>query len=121
MAKIVSVSKYINKNIEIEPCDIYIYKFIYEVEKVLNISNITINIRFNNIKNNQEESTDLEIKFKNVTSFSLQDVSGIIHISGFEIIDHVDDGWNIENRFEIHDFENDDIYFMCQEFSIRQL
>lgn len=116
MSKIVSLLEYINKNIKIEPCCINIYICLYEVEEVLNISNITMEARLNNITNNQEELINLRIEFKNVKSFFLQDVSGIIRISGFEIIDHKEDGWSPENRFEIHDFENGDIHFTCQEF-----
>lgn len=121
MSKVISLSKYINKNSEIEPCDINIYKFIYEIEESLNISNIKINARFNNIVNNKEELINLEIIFKNITNFSLKDVSGIIHISGFEIIDHKEDGWDTESRFEINDFENGDLHFICQDFNVKQL
>ncbi|MCI8361941.1 MAG: hypothetical protein HFJ41_02110 [Clostridia bacterium] len=121
MAKIVNLSKYINKNLVTEPCSVNIYKIIYEVEKGQNISNITINTFFKNIVDDKEELIDLEIKFKNVTNFSLQDSSRIIIISGFEIIDHKEDGWTLENRFEINDFENGNIHFMCQEFKVKQL
>lgn len=118
MAKIVNILKYIDENIEFEPCDINIYKFIYEFEEVLNVSNITMNI---GLINNQKELIDLEIKFQNVTTLSLKEVSGVIYISGFEIIDHKEDGWNVESRFEIHDFENDELHFMCQDFNIKRL
>lgn len=118
MSKIVRLSKYINKNVLIEPSSINIYKIVYEVEKELNISNLMLNIFFKSIVNQQEKLIDLEMKFKNVTNFSIQSSNGIINISGFEILDHKEDGWSSENRFEIHDFENNDIHFMCQEFEI---
>lgn len=121
MSKIVNLLRNFDKETEVEFCSANIYSIIYEVEEKLNISNIIINLSLYNIINKKKELINLEIKFKNVTDFSLQNVSGIINISGFEILDHKEDGWSIENRYEVHDFENGDIHFMCQEFDIKQL
>lgn len=59
--------------------------------------------------------------FKNISRFSVDDLSAPMEIQGFEIIDHFSNGWDKESRFEIRDFEEDKIRFFCECFNVECL
>ncbi len=47
-------------------------------------------------------------------------VSAPIEIEGFEIFDHSKDGWERDSTYEIRDFEDDTIHFLCEYFSMEK-
>lgn len=48
------------------------------------------------------------------------EVSAPIEIEGFEIVDHSKDGWERDSTYEICDFEDDTIHFLCEYFSMEE-
>lgn len=54
--------------------------------------------------------------FKNVSSFEVAPVSYPIQIMGFQIRDHVKDGWSKEERYEVLDYEDNIIHFFCSDY-----
>lgn len=64
---------------------------------------------------------EISITFKNVANLKL-DINGMgLHqISGFDILDISDDGLEIFN-FQIEDYEDDSINFLCQEIEVNEV
>ena len=55
--------------------------------------------------------------FRNVSQLKMSAISYPIVISGFEMIDHLQNGWESRVRYLINDFEEDTISFFCESFS----
>lgn len=64
------------------------------------------------------ENTVFWITFSNVSRFRIGEVSMPLEIHGFEIIDHSQNGWEIDSTYEIRDFEDDRVNFYCEYFKI---
>lgn len=64
---------------------------------------------------------EISITFKNVANLKL-DINGIgLHqISGFDILDISDDGLERIN-FQIEDYEDDSVNFICQEIEVNEV
>jgi len=64
---------------------------------------------------------EISVTFKNVANLKL-DINGMgLHqISGFDILDISDDGLERFN-FQIEDYENDSISFICQEIEVNEV
>lgn len=56
--------------------------------------------------------------FRNVSRFSIDDLSAPMEVQGFEIVDHSSSGWDKDSRFEIRDFEENKINFYCEEYKL---
>ena len=58
------------------------------------------------------------LDFKNVHTIDIRSLSFPMIVSGFEIIDHKQDGWDSESRFEILDYEDNVIHFTCENVAV---
>ena len=56
--------------------------------------------------------------FKNVTNLKVQDFSVPFQICGFEILDNKNRGWENNQRYTFHDYENEVISFICEDYEI---
>ena len=56
------------------------------------------------------------ITFYNVSRFRIGDVSIPLEIHGFEIINHSQDAWEKDSTYEVRDFEDDRVHFLCEYF-----
>lgn len=59
-----------------------------------------------------------EVIFNNVSRFRVGEISTPLVVHGFEIIDHSQNGWEKDSRYEIRDFEDDRINFFCESFKL---
>ena len=57
------------------------------------------------------------MEFKNVSRINIKDLSLSLTLSGIEIIDHFEDGWDVGSRYEIRDYEDGRISFFCESFT----
>lgn len=58
------------------------------------------------------------INFHNVSRFRMGNISMPLEVEGFEIINHSQDYWETDSRYEIRDFEDDRVNFFCESFEI---
>ena len=58
------------------------------------------------------------IMFHNVNHFNIHDLSMPLDIDGFEVVDHLKDGYNKDCRYEICDYENNVVHFYCESYDI---
>ena len=58
------------------------------------------------------------ITFSNVSRFRIGEVSTPLEIHGFEIINHSQNGWEKDSKYEIRDFEDDRVNFFCEDFKM---
>lgn len=54
------------------------------------------------------------ITFSNVSRFRIGELSTPLEIHGFEIINHFQNGWEKDSKYEIRDFEDDRVNFFCE-------
>lgn len=54
----------------------------------------------------------------NVSEFRLRELNYPIWISGFEIRDNAENGWENCVRYTVRDFEEDSIFFHCQDIQV---
>lgn len=54
--------------------------------------------------------------FYNVSRFRVGDLSTPLEVHGFEIINHSQNGWEKDSKYEIRDFEDDCVNFFCECF-----
>lgn len=59
-----------------------------------------------------------EVIFNNVSRFRVGEISTPLVVHGFEIIDHSQNGWEKDSRYEIRDFEDNRINFFCESFKL---
>lgn len=67
------------------------------------------------------ENSIFTITFYNVSRFSVEELSAPLEIHGFEIVNHYQQGWEKDSRYEIHDFEDNRISFFCEYFKINNI
>ena len=58
--------------------------------------------------------------FYNVSRFRAEALSIPLEVHGFEIINHIQDGWEKDSAYEIRDFEDDRVNFFCERFEINR-
>ncbi|HBL85214.1 MAG TPA: hypothetical protein DDZ99_10040 [Clostridiales bacterium] len=112
MSKRILLSKFIDSNDHKDP-HIIINGINYFYDEDLLFFNLILSIKHG--------MCYYDIKFINTTEFSINSVNHYVHVLGFEIIDHKDDGYSIENRYEIYDYEDEIIKFYCQDILINKL
>ena len=56
--------------------------------------------------------------FHNVSCFSINSVSVPFEIEGFEVIDHLQEGWQKDSRYEVHDYEDGKVRFFCERVEL---
>lgn len=64
------------------------------------------------------ENNIFGITFYNVSRFRIEAFSIPLEVYGFEIIDHSQNGWEIDSTYEIRDFEDDRVNFFCEYFKM---
>ncbi len=87
---------------------------IYKIEYAFDGNSAVLRCSFDVKQNNT--STNVTGHFFNVTNIEISSMGSYIPISGFDIIDHKQDGWMPENRFQVYDYEDDSISFYCESF-----
>lgn len=63
----------------------------------------------------QNTTINARVLFRNVSDFSIKNINREKQITGLEIIDNQKRGFQKETRYEIKDFEEDDIHLYCEE------
>ena len=56
--------------------------------------------------------------FQNVSRLRIGEVSKPLEIHGFEIINHSQNGWEEDSKYEIRDYEDGRVHFFCECFKI---
>lgn len=116
--------KGINKILDIEP------NFIWH--HLNYIESLNYNIDFNNggekvsyldimflIEEKDKIRNKILIRFSEVNDFSVHNIGGSYNqISGFDIVDQKGNGWEIDKRYLIRDYENGIIKFYCKLIEI---
>ncbi len=58
--------------------------------------------------------------FYNVSRFRIEELSLPLELQGLEIIKHLQNGWEQDLKYEIRDFENDQVGFFCEYYKIEK-
>lgn len=58
------------------------------------------------------------ITFYNILRFRMENISAPLEVHGFEIINHSQNGWDMDSKYEIRDFEDDCVSFFCEFFKM---
>ena len=58
------------------------------------------------------------ITFYNVSRLRMYNISVPFEVHGFEIINHSQNGWETDSKYEIRDFEDDSVNFFCECFKM---
>lgn len=66
------------------------------------------------------EKVIYRITFYNVSRVKVRELSSPVVVWGFEIIDHSQNDWEKDSKYEIRDFEDDCINFFCESFEINE-
>ena len=66
------------------------------------------------------ENKELEISFDGVSMLQMNCLNYPMIIHGFEIIDNKDNQWEPNNRFLVHDFEDELLNFFCRDINIAE-
>ena len=61
------------------------------------------------------------ITFYNVSRLRINNFSKPLEVYGFEVINHSQNGWEKDSKYEICDFEDDRVNFFCEYFEIHEL
>lgn len=64
------------------------------------------------------ENTVFRMSFYNVSRLRVSEWSIPLELHGFEIINHSKNGWEKDSTYEIRDFEDDQLSFFCEYFSM---
>ncbi|MBR6408099.1 MAG: hypothetical protein IKS19_05925 [Clostridia bacterium] len=64
------------------------------------------------------ENKELEISFEGVSMLQMNCLNYPMIIQGFEIIDNKKNQWEPNNRFLVHDFEDEVWNFICRDIRI---
>lgn len=89
--------------------------------KMIEISEMVLSNTDNQLDMSWEiyfENATYKITFYNVSRLRTENLSAPLQIQGFEIIDHSENGWETDSRYEIRDFENYSINFFCECFKV---
>lgn len=78
----------------------------------------TLNL-FINI-NSQSKKSCVELSFFQVENFSVKNLFYESELYGFLIVDHSDDQYQNNSRFEILDYENERIHFYCKQYTCKK-
>ena len=63
----------------------------------------------------QNTTINARVLFRNVSDFSIKNINREKQITGLEIIDNQKRGFQKETRYEIKDFEENEIHLYCEE------
>ena len=63
----------------------------------------------------------LEISCRNVSDLNLSGIHYPMWISGLEIRDNAENGWENTARYTLRDYEEDTIFFHCQQLQLIKL
>lgn len=66
------------------------------------------------------ENEICKITFNNVSRLRMKNLSIPLEVHGLEIINHSQNGWETDSKYEIRDFEDDCINFFCECFTIKE-
>ena len=66
------------------------------------------------------ENEEIKVLFHNVSRLSVCELSFPAVISGVEIVDNSNRGWESDARYYIHDYEDDKISFYCQSWNVSE-
>lgn len=66
------------------------------------------------------ENVIYKITFYNVSRLRMENLSAPLQIQDFEIINHSQNGWEADSKYEIRDFEYDSVNFFCERFKVEQ-
>jgi hypothetical protein len=119
MKKIEEIEKIMNTYNAWKPSDIaFIKAFEWSINKLVIVSYCQLRDSANRWPDMSKDFFEISITFKNVSNLKL-DFNGVgLHqISGFDILDISDNGWEKIN-FQIEDYEDDSINFSCEEIEI---
>ena len=103
------------------------FGLVNEMKNVINIGtllHVTENLIFEDDKKVNmviticEDDKDRILRFENVSSIKMSSFSYQMVIGSMEIVDHKDDGWSIEKRFEVKDYEEGSLSFFCENYTI---
>lgn len=65
------------------------------------------------------ENAICRITFYNVSRLRVGEWSAPLEVHGFEIINHSQNGWENDSKYEIRDFEDDRVNFFCECFEMK--
>lgn len=102
------------------PSDIAFIKSLeWSVQNLVIVFYCQLRKRVNRWPDTSKDFFEVSIIFKNISSFRLDFNGSELHqVSGFDILDISDNG--LENiSFQIEDYENDSINFVCEEVEIK--
>ena len=88
---------------------------------VVRIHTLSITCRGDMIDLSMSVSTDnksLLIRFRNTSRISMERISPPIDIQGFEIIYNKHKGWEQDSNYLIHDCEDNQISFYCEDIEV---
>lgn len=117
---------------DIDESNIIIKEFSYYLDEEIDLYNLEISFSLyvKNPKQNNDSDEYLEyisnsknlinkkILFKNVSNFSIKNVYRDMQITGFEILNHKENGWQKEIKYEVKDYEGDKINLFCEEIIV---
>ena len=64
------------------------------------------------------ENKSCLLKCYNISKFRIDDISFPATISGFEVIDNLENGWQSDVRYKVCDFEENLISFYCEDIEV---
>ncbi|MBP1587919.1 MAG: hypothetical protein ILO53_05925 [Clostridia bacterium] len=67
------------------------------------------------------DNTVYQIVFANVSRLKVKELSIPLAIEGLEIINHFQEGWENDSKYEVRDCENGCISFFCEHYLINKL
>ena len=116
--------KGINKLLDIKPDFIWHHlNYIESLNYDINFNDIGDKVSYLDITFLIEEKNKIRnkvlIKFSEVNNFEVKNIGGSYNqIMGFEIIDQKGNGWELDKRYLIRDYENGIVKFYCKSIEI---
>lgn len=102
-----------------EPSDVaFIKALTWSIDSLVIVFYCQLRSRINGWPDKSKDFFEISIAFRNVSNLKLDFIgTGLHQISGFDILDVSDNG--LENiNFQIDDYENGSINFICEEVEI---
>lgn len=101
---------------EIDESNILIKEFKYYSDEERDVYNLEVIFKL--YINNSNDSIYRKLLFKNVSNFSIKNVYRDKQITGLELINHKEESWQSNIKYEIRDFEEDAIHLLCEKFIV---
>jgi hypothetical protein len=119
MKEIKNIENLLKKNVDWKPSDIAFFKAIEWSDNNLTVVCLSqTRNRYLPWPDMTKDFLEVSIKFENVVDLTMRlRGPGIHQITGFDVIDISDNGWERIN-FEIEDYENGTISFFCEQVTI---